>query len=94
VLVRAVPELRAQRSPVFGRHRPKAVHVPNEFEVLHAPLVDRRQSRTERHVDRVVAIADEDRAVAHARMAVDVLDHLLKRKASASAARSRACSAA
>ena len=50
--------------------------VAGEVEVLLRPVADQRQVRPERVGDDVVGVADEDRAVAHAREARDVLDHL------------------
>ena len=44
--------------------------------MLGRPVADQRQVRPERVGHDVVAVADEDRTVAEARVARDVLDHL------------------
>ena len=75
-LARRVAELGAQRGEVRGRARLRAERVAREVEVLLDPGPDRWQPLAEVVGDDVGRTADEERAVAHAREAVDVLDHL------------------
>ena len=71
-----VAELGAQRGGVRGRARVRAERVAGEVEVLLDPGPDLRQALAEVVGDDIGGTADEQRAVAHAREAVDVLDHL------------------
>ncbi len=54
----------------------EAGDVAGEVEVLLGPLANRGQPRTEQVRDDVVGLTDEDRPVAHPRVALDLLDHL------------------
>ena len=76
LLGRRVAELRAQPLAVGELGRVEARDVAGEVEVLPGPVGDRRQVGPERVGDDVLQVADEDRAVAHPRVARDVLDHL------------------
>ena len=69
-----VAERRAQ--PFAVADRGEAGDVAGEVEVLLGPVADRGQLGAEALVDDVVGVADEQRAVAQSRVAVDVLDHL------------------
>ena len=71
-----VAELGAQRGAVAEAGRVEAGDVAGEVEVLLGPLADRGQAGAEAVGHDVLRIADEDRAVAHPRVARDLLDHL------------------
>jgi len=71
-----VPELRPQALAVAELGRIEAADVAGEVVVAVRPVGDGGQARTERVGHDVLAIADEDRPVAHAREALDLLDHL------------------
>ena len=66
----------AERAAVAELARVEARDVAGEVVVLLGPVADQRQLGAERVRDDVVGVADEDGAVAHAREARDVLDHL------------------
>jgi hypothetical protein len=66
----------AERRAIDGRARVEARDVAGEPVVALRPLADDREVRAEARVDHVLRVADEDRAVADAREALDVLDHL------------------
>ena len=75
-LIVAPPELRAQRRSLGQRRRVEPRDVPAEVEALLDPRPDLRQPRPEAPGHDVLRIADEDRAVAHPGIALDLLDHL------------------
>ena len=76
LLVGPVAELGAERIAIGDLSRVEAGDVAGELEALLGPVADRRETGAERPRDDVVGIADEDRPVAQARVARDVLDHL------------------
>ena len=71
-----VAELRPELLTVGEGRRVEAGHVAREVVVSLGPVADQRQAGTERLGDDVVGVADVERAVAKAREALDVLDHL------------------
>ncbi len=71
-----VAELVPQRLAVGEVGRVEAGHVAGEVVVLARPVADQRQVRAEAVGHDVVEVADEERPVAQAREARDVLDHL------------------
>ena len=71
-----VAQLGAQRVAVGELGGVEAGDVAGEVVVLLGPVADRREAGAERVGDDVVGLADEDRPVADARVARDVLDHL------------------
>jgi hypothetical protein len=73
VITKLVPQLLAA---LDQRRRIKPRHVATERVVLLRPRANRRQARSEVVRHDVVRVADEDRAVADAREALNVLDHL------------------
>ena len=73
-LVGPVAQPLAQGLPVG--HRRRTGDVTREREVRGRPLPHAGQARPERVLDEVVGVADEDRPVAHPRVAGDLLDHL------------------
>ena len=76
-LVRLVAELAAQLLAALDeRRRVEPGDVAAERVVALGPVADRRQPRPEVVGHDVVGVADEDRPVAQAREALDVLDHL------------------
>ncbi len=100
-LARAVAELGAQPLAVGEVGWIEAGDVTGEVEVLLGPVANHRQVGPEAVGDDVVGVADEERAVAQPRVAVDLLDHLgvvvggqeapraRRRRASAASRRSR-----
>ena len=72
----AISELGSQPLAVRELGRVEAGHVAGEVVVLLGPVADPRQPGAEEVRDDVVCVADEDRPVADARVACDVLDHL------------------
>jgi hypothetical protein len=61
----------------IDRARVESGHVPGEVEVLFGPVANHGQLGAERIAHDVVRVPDIDRAVAHARVARYLLDHLL-----------------
>ncbi len=76
LLVGAEAQLLAERVAIAELGRVEGGDVAGEVEARLRPVADRRQLRREPLRDDVVGIADEDRAVAQARVAGHVLDHL------------------
>ena len=71
-----VAELGTQPLPVSELAGVEARDVPGKGEVLLGPVPDQRELGAERIGDDVVGVSDEDRPIADARKAGDVLDHL------------------
>ena len=76
LLVRGIAELGTKRLAVGEVSGVEAGRVAREVVVLLGPVADQRQAGTESVGDDVVGVADVERAVAEAREALDVLDHL------------------
>ena len=76
LLVGAEAQLVAERVAIAELGRVEGGDVAGEVEARLRPVADRRQLGREALRDDVVGIADEDRAVAQARVAGHVLDHL------------------
>ncbi len=71
-----VAQLCAHGLAPISRQRRGVGDVAAEAEVALGPVADLRQSRAEAAGNDVVGLADEDRAVPNARVALDLLDHL------------------